>query len=233
MHSFPARILQVLSGPVAPLGTTGATSAIDKRPVAQPVAIGPQGLSGDAQADLRVHGGPDKAVHLYAWAHYAQWQRELGGEAALPPGLLQAPGAFCENLAVADVDEGGVCIGDHWRAGTAVLQVTQGRQPCWKLNLRFGVPDMAARVQQTLRAGWYCRTLQPGIVQAGDALELLERPHPGWTVERLLALIRDRECQPYLMGQVLELPLPPSWRKLFARRMEQGLAEDWQARLQG
>ena len=228
-----AQITAVLTGPVAPLGAAGATSAIAKRPAAQPVAIGPLGLAGDAQADLRVHGGPDKAVHLYAWAHYAQWQQDLQAATGLPPPLLQAPGAFGENLAVTGVDEAGVCMGDHWRAGSAVLQVTQGRQPCWKLNLRFGVPDMAARVQQSLRAGWYCRTLQAGMVQAGDALELLERPHPGWTVQRLLALIRDRECNPDVLGEVLALPLPPSWRKLFTRRLEQGLAENWEPRLNG
>lgn len=218
----------MLTGAVAPLGKAGATSAIAKQPAAHPVAIGPLGLAGDAQADLRVHGGHDKAVHLYAWEHYAQWQRELGN---LP--LLQAPGAFGENLALTGLDEAGVCLGDHWRAGSAVLEVTQGRQPCWKLNLRFGVPDMSARVQNTLRAGWYCRTRQGGVVQAGDRLKLLERPHPGWTVQRLLALIRDRECDPAALSGVLELPLPPSWRKLFARRLEQGLAENWEARLQG
>ena len=82
-------------------------------------------------------------------------------------------------------------------AGSAVLEVTQGRQPCWKPNLRFGVPDMSARVKTPcVRAFRYCRTLQDGVVQAGDALEPLERPCPGWTVQRLLALIRDRECHP-------------------------------------
>lgn len=221
-------ILQVLTGTVAPLGATGKPSAIAKQPVAGPVAIGPLGLRGDAQADLRVHGGPDKAVHLYAWAHYAAWRAELGDAP-----VLQAPGAFGENLAVAALDEAGVCIGDRWRAGSAVLEVTQGRQPCWKLNLRFGVPDMSARVQNTLRAGWYCRTLQAGVVQAGDGLELLERPHPGWTVQRLLALIRDRECHPAMLNDVLTLPLPPSWHKLFTRRRDQGQAEDWSARLRG
>jgi len=233
MSTSIPHILQVLAGPVAPLGPAGATSAIAKRPVAQPVAIGPLGLAGDAQADLRVHGGPDKAVHLYTWDHYPAWWDELGDAPGPAQPLLQAPGAFGENLAVTGVDEAGVCVGDHWRAGTALLVVTQGRQPCWKLNLRFAVPDMAARVQQSLRAGWYCRTLHSGVVQAGDALELLERPHPGWTVQRLLALIRDRECHPDVLGAVLALPLPPSWHKLFARRLEQGRTEDWSRRLTG
>ena len=228
MTSASPHILQVLTGTVAPLGAAGKSSAIAKQPVSGPVAIGPLGLQGDAQADLRVHGGPDKAVHLYAWPHYAAWRAELGDAP-----VLQAPGAFGENLAVTGLDEAGVCIGDRWRAGSAVLEVTQGRQPCWKLNLRFGVPDMSTRVQNTLRAGWYCRTLQAGVVQAGDALELLERPHPGWTVQRLLALIRDRECHPAVLNEVLALPLPPSWHKLFTRRRDQGQAEDWSARLRG
>ena len=228
MTPTSAQILQVLTGPVAALGTAGKTSAIAKNPVTGPIAIGPLGLEGDAQADLRVHGGHDKAVHLYAWAHYAAWRAELGDRP-----VLQAPGAFGENLSVSGLDEASVCLGDRWQAGSAVLEVTQGRQPCWKLNLRFGVPDMAVRVQNTLRAGWYCRTLQAGVVQSGDALQLLERPHPGWTVQRLLALIRDRECHPAELDEVLALPLPPSWKKLFTRRRDQGLAEDWTARLTG
>ena len=187
MTSASPHILQVLTGTVAPLGAAGKPSAIAKQPVAGPVAIGPLGLQGDAQADLRVHGGPDKAVHLYAWAHYAAWRAELGDAP-----VLQAPGAFGENLAVAGLDEAGVCIGDHWRAGSAVLEVTQGRQPCWKLNLRFGVPDMSARVQNTLRAGWYCRTLQAGVVHAGDAVTIprQSRGHSG--CEPLKAAVRGR-----------------------------------------
>ena len=94
MTSASPHILQVLTGTVAPLGAAGKPSAIAKQPVAGPVAIGPLGLQGDAQADLRVHGGPDKAVHLYAWAHYAAWRAELGDAP-----VLQAPGAFGENLA--------------------------------------------------------------------------------------------------------------------------------------
>lgn len=216
----------VLRGPVRPLGHT--TSAIDKQPVDAPVAVHAEGLQGDAQADRRVHGGVDKAVHCYAWHHYAAWRQELPGCT-----LFDRPGAFGENLAIDGLDEAGVCIGDRWRIGTAQFTITQGRQPCYKLNLRFGVPDMAARVQQSLRAGWYLRVEVPGVLATGDAIELLERPHPAHSIASLLALIRDRETDAARLAPVLELPLPPSWRRLFERRRDSRQVEDWSRRLQG
>ncbi len=223
-----AVVHQVLAGPVSTLVRPGVTSAIAKQAVHGPVAVGALGLAGDQQADRRVHGGPDKALHLYARLHYAAWRRELP-----PRAVLDEVGAFGENLSVDGLDENEVCIGDQWRVGTALLQVSQGRQPCWKLNLRFGVADMAARVQQSLRAGWYCRVLQPGVVAAGDALVLVQRPQPRWSVARLLALIRDRECHPAVIDEVLRLPLTASWHQLFERRRERAMAEDWQPRLNG
>lgn len=126
-----------------------------------------------------------------------------------------------------------VCIGDRWRIGTAVAVVSQGRQPCFKLNLRFGVADMAARVQHTLRAGWYLRVEQPGEVAAGDRLTLLDRPHAAFSVARLLALIRDRVTDPAQIEPVLRLPLPPSWQRLFERRLTMQQVEDWARRLKG
>ena len=159
MSSRQAIVTAVLRGVVQPLGRT--TSAIDKRPVEGPVQVHALGLAGDAQADLRVHGGLDKALHCYAWHHYATWRAELQGGT-----LWDAPGAFGENLSIDGLDEQSVCIGDRWGIGTAVTVVTQGRQPCFKLNMRFGVADMAARVQQTLRAGWYLRVEQPGEIAA-------------------------------------------------------------------
>lgn len=126
-----------------------------------------------------------------------------------------------------------VCIGDRWRIGTAVAVVSQGRQPCFKLNLRFGVADMAARVQHTLRAGWYLRVEQPGEVAAGDRLTLLDRPHAAFSVARLLALIRDRVTDPAQIEPVLRLPLPPSWQRLFERRLTMQQVEDWAQGLKG
>jgi MOSC domain-containing protein YiiM len=220
------RMRAVLRGTVGPLGRTA--SAIDKRPVGGPVKVHELGLEGDEQADQRVHGGPDKALHCYPWAHHAAWCSELPGCA-----LLQVPGAFGENLSVEGIDEHGVCIGDRWQIGSALVEVSQGRQPCFKLNLRFGVPDMAARVQTSLRAGWYVRVLQPGNLMAGDAILLVERPHPLHTLGAMLALIRDRVIDPALINSVLGLPLTPSWRKLFEQRMQSGAVEGWPRRMDG
>ena len=222
-----ALVRQVLTGRIAPLGRPDVLSGIDKYPAHAPVAVGPLGLAADEQADLAVHGGPDKAVHLYAWQHYAAWRAELPGCRA-----LDHVGAFGENLSVEGIDEAGVCIADRWRIGQLVLEVSQGRQPCWKLNLRFGIADMAARVQDSLRAGWYCRVLEPGVVAAQDVMELIDRPHPHWSMARLLRLIKDRECGPVALAEVLELPLTPSWRRLFSRRLERSTAEDWAPRMQ-
>jgi len=216
----------VLVGRAQALGPT--VSGIAKQPVRGPVRVERLGLAGDEQADLSVHGGADKAALCYAWSHYAHWR----GTLALQP-LLDAPGAFGENFSVEGLDEHTVCLGDRWRIGSTLFSVTQGRQPCFKLNLRFGLPDMAARVQASLRAGWYLRVLEPGWVEAGDACTLVERPHPEHPIARLLALIRDRETRPDRIEPVLALPLPPSWRRLFALRLQTGQTEDWQGRLEG
>jgi MOSC domain-containing protein YiiM len=210
----------VLTGPATAYTRPGSRSGIDKRVVPGGVMARSLGLAGDEQGDLRVHGGPDKAVHCYAWHHHADWRRELG---ELP--LLQQPGAFGENLSLDELDEEGACIGDCWRIGTARFLVTQGRQPCWKLNDRFGVPDMARRVQDSQRAGWYLRVLAPGLVTAGDSVELEARPHPEWSIARLLRVIAERNCEPAVLEEVLTLPLPPSWQRLFLRRLESGQTE--------
>jgi MOSC domain-containing protein YiiM len=222
------RLRGVLVGTARPFARAGVVSAIDKQCVDYPVLLGAQGLASDEQGDRSVHGGPDKAVHCYSWQHYATWQRELPACR-----LFQAPGAFGENFSVEGLDETSVCLGDQWQVGAAIVEVSQGRQPCWKLNHRFAVDDMAARVQSTLRAGWYLRVLQPGVVFGGAAMVLMARPHAAWSIARLLSIINERDCNPALLEEVLALPLTPSWRKLFSRRAESGAAENWVLRLTG
>jgi MOSC domain-containing protein YiiM len=226
------RLRAVLMGKARPYTRAGSLSAIDKQPRDGAVMAGLTGLEGDEQGDPRVHGGPDKAVHCYTWAHYGAWQRELPGETAAA--LLRQPGAFGENFSLEPgLDETNVCIADQWAVGDALFEVSQGRQPCWKLNDRFGVPDMARRVQQGGHAGWYLRVLRPGLVQAGDAVRLVARPHPDWTLARLLSAIAERNGDPRTLKQILALPLPPSWAKLFRRRLETGQIESWALRLDG
>ena len=206
---------QVLTGRIAPLSRPGASSAIDKTPVAGPIAVDALGLFGDEQADRRVHGGPDKALLLYSIDHYAAWRTELG-----PLARLNGPGAFGENLAVAGLSEADVCLGDRWRVGEQVtLEITQGRQPCWKLADRFGVPDMVQRVQANLRTGWYARVLTPGTLSVGDTVTCLERPHPSWPIRRLTALIYSDHPSVGDLASALTLPLPDGWRRRIAARL--------------
>lgn len=162
----------------------GAQSAIAKVPTDQPVAIGTLGLSGDEQADLTVHGGPDKAIHHYPRDYYAVWPDELGDHP-----LLRGEGAFGENVSTLGLTEDAACIGDRYRLGSALIEISQGRQPCWKLDHRFGHKGLSAAVIRTGRSGWYYRVIEPGSARAGDGLELVERPCPDWTVARVFALL--------------------------------------------
>ncbi|MEO0913788.1 MAG: MOSC domain-containing protein, partial [Pseudomonadota bacterium] len=166
--SHAQRIERLFVGQVRGFGGNGRTSAIDKQPIPGPWHIATTGLRGDEQADTRHHGGPDKALHHYSRDHYATWRRELP---AAREALRTAP-AFGENISTHGLSEADICIGDVFCLGDVILQVSQGRQPCWKLNIRFGVSDMALRVQRSGRTGWYYRVLEPGVVEPGDILRL-------------------------------------------------------------
>lgn len=221
--------ITLLTGRAAPLPGSDALSGIVKLPVDRPLALGPEGLEGDEQADRRVHGGIEKAVHHYPVEHYAAWQAELG---ALP--ALARPGGFGENVSTLGLTEATVAVGDIFRLGSALLQVSQGRQPCWKLNRRFGTPDMARRVQQSGRTGWYYRVLAPGTVAPGDRLELVDRRAPDWTLHRLWhALYVDRLNRGELQGIAALDVLAEGWRKYAVRRLDSGRVEDWTKRLDG
>ncbi len=221
-------VAAVLRGRARAYTRPGSVSAIAKTAFAGPVAIGELGLEGDEQGDLRVHGGPDKAVHHYAYDHYDYWRAQVGERAA-----LAAPGGFGENLSSSGLTEAGVCLGDRYRFGTAVLEVSQGRQPCWKLNDRFGVADMARRVQATGRTGWYYRVLESGVAAAGGRLVLFERPWPQWSLQRIGTMLYTRTLDRAELETALALPLVPSWRKLVAARLARGQVEDWSRRIDG
>lgn len=159
-------------------------SAIAKAPVTGALRVGFLGIDGDEQADLTVHGGVDKAIHHYPRDHYDWWADELGSHA-----LLDAPGAFGENISTEGLVESEACIGDRYRLGSALVEISQGRQPCWKLGHRFGVATVPATVVTTRRSGWYYRVIEKGAVAGGDTLELVERPLPEWSVERTFHLL--------------------------------------------
>jgi MOSC domain-containing protein YiiM len=181
-----AVVVSLQVGLPARRGTEGAqedprkgawTSGIFKDPVAGPVLLGRLHFAGDGQADLEVHGGPDKAVLAYSAGHYPGWRAELG--------LDMNPGAFGENLTIAGQDERRVCIGDVYEIGEARVEVSQPRLPCWKLARKWGLPDLPARVVKSVRGGWYFRVLREGRIASGDPVTRIARPFPQWTVARV------------------------------------------------
>lgn len=157
------RVVSVNVGTAAVIRWEGVDTrtAFVKRPVKGPVSVGPLGLRGDEQADPSVHGGPRKAVYVYSAGHYPSWSKELG--------VTELRfGSFGENLTVEGWDEETVRIGDVFRAGTAVLEVTQPRFPCRKLNVRFQRGDLVRRFARSLKTGFYARVVVPGTVSEGD-----------------------------------------------------------------
>ncbi len=174
----------LLTGKARRFGAKGEPSAIDKRALEGRHAVGALGIAGDEQADLSVHGGPDKAIHHYPRDHYGWWAETIGDHA-----LLQDAGAFGENISTSGLTESAACIGDRYRLGSALVEISQGRQPCWKLGHRFGIATLPATVVTSRRGGWYYRVIEDGAVGAGDALELIDRPLPDWSVERVFHLL--------------------------------------------
>lgn len=180
-------VRSVQIGRITPLGPEAVPSAFVKRPIVGPVVVATLGLAGDEQADLRVHGGPDKAVYGYAHSNYAVWLKDYPQHAP-----LLIPGGFGENLTLDACDESSVYFGDVVRIGTAVLQVTEPRQPCFKFALRFNDVAMVRAMVQNGLCGWYYRVLQPGVLATGDTASLLERPHPTWSLARVNRQIVQR-----------------------------------------
>lgn len=159
-------------------------SAIAKQPVAGPLRVNWLGFEGDSVADPVNHGGWDKAIHLYPQDHYPFWRERKPGHP-----LLDAPGAFGENIASTGLTETEICLGDRYTLGTAIVEVSHGRQPCWKLDHRFGARDVMATIVKTARSGIYLRVIQEGEVEAGAVMDRIERPHPDWPIDRVFRLL--------------------------------------------
>ena len=159
-------------------------SAFAKLPVSGPVAILSSGLAGDEQADRKHHGGPDMALHLYPTDHRTFWQQQIGEHP-----LLQAPGAFGTNLAVSNIDEAQVHIGDQFRLGTALIEISQTRKPCWKIEHRFGHKKMVAAIISSGNSGWYFRVLEEGSTSAGDVLKRVAIGDQDWSVSRVFSTL--------------------------------------------
>jgi MOSC domain-containing protein YiiM len=173
-------------------------SAIAKSPVDGPVRVEGVNVEGDQQADLRVHGGPDKAVYAYASEDTAWWEQTL--ERSLRPGM------FGENLTTEGVDVSGAVIGERWRIGTVTLEVCQPRLPCFKLGLRFEDPRMLKRFAEAGRPGAYLRIVTPGELSPGDAIDIHDRPGHGVTIARVANAILLDETQLHVAAEAPQLP---------------------------
>jgi len=190
------------------------TTGFFKKAAAGQVWLGTLNLAGDGQADLVHHGGANKAVCAFSADHFSFWSHKLNR-------LDFQIGAFGENFAITGLAERDVCIGDIWEVGEALVQVSQPRQPCWKLARRWNVRDLALQVQQTGRTGWYFRVLREGFVANGMPLSLVERQLAEWTVEKANHIMHhDKENFAEAARLAAIRPLSSSWRDSLLRRIQ-------------
>ena len=185
---------------------TVVLTSIFKKPVEGRVAVRRHNIAGDTQADLAVHGGPHKAVYCYPEEHYAFWSDQL-------PDTKLVFGNFGENLTTRGLTEDVVQIGDQFRVGSAILQVTQPRMPCYKLGIRFGRADMVKRFWQSERPGIYFSVVDEGDLAAGDAIEKVAHVPGSISVADVVALYKGTKQSPELMERALRAPLFGGWKK--------------------
>jgi MOSC domain-containing protein YiiM len=201
-------VLHLYAGRAGSLETSKGLvpSAIAKTPVSGRAAVAADGLAGDEQISPS-HGGPDRALCVYPSEHYAYWHARV------------AP-AFGENITSAGVLETEALIGEVWRIGTAVVQVTQPRSPCYKVAARLGIPDVVIRARRAGFTGMHLRVLEPGELAAGDTIEVVERPAHGITVTDAVRARFDPAPDPVLVARVLALrELAEEWREKTAPRL--------------
>jgi MOSC domain-containing protein YiiM len=183
-------------------------TAIWKWPTDRRVPVDHDNLAGDAQADLRVHGGPDKAVYAYAVEDYRWWEGRLGS------GL--DPGTFGENLTTEGVDLTDALIGEIWSVGTTTLQVAQTRQPCFKLGIRMGDAGFVQEFDEARRFGIYLRIVEAGDVGVGDEIAVTSRPTHGLTAAAFADILDSGD--PALIRRLVEIGEVPDGIRAWALR---------------
>lgn len=192
---------QLFIGRTRPMLPEGGETGIYKEAVAHAVQLRALGLEGDEQGDLRNHGGIEKALHQFPAEHY-QVLAEHWPERA----ELLRPGVLGENISSHGMREDEVCIGDIYRIGSARVQVSQPRAPCWKIDRRIKVEGASLFVEQAGVTGWYYRVLEAGRIGAGDAIELLERPNPRWALQQYWDVVLAHRPDPAALRALAALP---------------------------
>lgn len=200
----------------------GKRTAIAKHPVSGKVRIERLGLAGDVQVNRKYHGGPEMAVHLYPLAHYSFWRDTLGDHP-----LLAEPGAFGGNIAIDGSDESQVRIGERFRLGEAVLEISQPRMPCSTIERRFERKGMVEAILASGRCGWYFRVIEEGAAEAGDQLEPLPGTGTEHTVRATFHALADprAELDEELLAALADChALSPEWRAKAVKRLAKGSA---------
>ncbi|WP_102347253.1 MOSC domain-containing protein [Bacillus sp. Marseille-P3661] len=183
-----------------------------KKQISEPIYLGKINFAGDAQADLIHHGGEDKAVCVYPYEHYIYWEKVLNRKLD--------NGAFGENLTVKGMVESSVCIGDIYQISGAKVQVSQPRQPCFKLANRYGDPQLIEKVQTTGYTGYYFKVLEEGWVNPNDTIELLEKHHLNITIQFANNIMHhDKENRDAIQEILAVDSLSASWRETLTKRL--------------
>lgn len=220
-ESLEPYVHQLFRGKVKTLGDPEAKdpmkreweTGIFKQPTNEKVWLSKIGLTADQQADKKNHGGPEKALFAYPVKHYRYLQEELGRDA-------MQPGAMGENLAVSEMDEYTVCIGDIFEFSDCYIQVSQPRRPCWKPARRFQIKDLSLRIQNSGRTGWYFRVLKEGYVQSKTDLKLVERPYPRWTIQACNEVMYVHKGDLKLAEELASCELlAPNWQQTLKKRL--------------
>ena len=189
-------------------------TGIFKKLVSSPLQLRTFNLDGDRQADLSVHGGPYKAVYAYPSEHYPYWRQEL-------PGVELPWGMFGENFTTAGLAEEDLHVGDRFQIGSAIVMVRQPRTPCYKMAAKFQRDDMVERFLLSGRSGFYFSVEQEGLVEVGDAFELLGRNAEGITISEMNRLfVREKYNQDLLLKAIQTEALPEDWREYFSETLQ-------------
>lgn len=210
MKSYRVLAISVGKPRVVNYQKTTVQTAIYKRNVSDPLYLSETNLAGDVQADQKNHGGPDKALCAYCFKRYPHWEQSFARKLEW--------GVFGENLTIADLTEEEAYIGDTYQCGTAVIQVSQPRKPCFKLGVKLNVPTLAAQFQETGYTGFYFRVLKAGWVSADSDLRFISRPERTLSVAEINRIRYGQSSDLGALDAVLSIEaLAVSWKNAFKK----------------